>query len=109
MRVDLSRTQWDAITAGQITDPGGTRWTRRSTRAERTVCDQLIRAGSPLVLYYYAGGRLDWLDAADAGEGWNQLRAVVTSRPRLRGDLEWTAGLWVDPEEHRLVLLTGHC
>jgi hypothetical protein len=109
MRVDLSQTQWETISNGQVFDPVGILWSRHSTKAKRTTCEQLIRAGSPLVLYYYAGGQLEWLDGDDANDQWSQLRAHVTSAPRLRGDLEWTAGLWVDVHEHRLVLLTGHC
>jgi hypothetical protein len=108
MHADLAPTQWDAITSGQLIDPSGARWSRRSTRIRRSVCEQLIVDGAPLVLYYYAGGQLDWLDGDDAVARWRRLRAGVTSVARRRGDLEWTAGIW-DCEARKLVLLTGHC
>ena len=108
MHADLAPTQWGSITSGFVIDPGGTRWSRRSTKAKRSACEQLIAHGAPLVLYYYAGGQLDWFDGGDASSQWQLLRTSVTSAPRLRGQLEWTAGIW-DCAVRDLVLLTGHC
>lgn len=108
MHADLAATQWEAVLSGHLVDPDGARWSRRSTKTRRSVCEQLIANGSPLVLHYYAGGQLDWLDGDDAISRWRLLRARVTSAPRRRGDLEWTAGVW-DCDQRELVLLTGHC
>src|ERR1700712_3512963 len=94
MRASLSEAQWQQVTEGQITAPDGTRYQRRSTKTKRRTCDEHIAAGSPLVLYYWAGGQLDWCDGSDAQSAWAGARGSVTQDPRLKGDLEWTAGLW---------------
>jgi hypothetical protein len=107
--VDLSEAQWFSVTDGEVMGPDGTRYVRRSTKAKRRACDELLTAGSPLVLYYYGGGQLEWTDGDDATSAWAATRSAVTTEPRLRGDLEWTAGVWQSDDGRALVLLTGHC
>jgi hypothetical protein len=109
VRISLAETQWEAITTGQILGPGEVRWSRRSSRTKRAVCQQRIAEGAPLVLYNFAGGQLDWFSGSDAVEQWGVVRTAVTPSPRRRGDLEWAAGIWVDDADNSLVLLTGHC
>ena len=109
MRVDLAGQQLSAIERGQFTAPDGTVIGRRGTKAKRRVCDEAIAHGSPLVLYYWAGDRLDWLNGDDARHEWASIRGQVTAEPRLRGELEWTAGLWVAADDRSAVILTGHC
>jgi hypothetical protein len=109
MRVDLSETQWGAVEQGHLTSPAGITFLRCGTRAKRRVCDDAISYGAPLVLFYWAGGQLEWLEGQDALDGWKSVRAAVTGEPRARGDLEWTAGLWQAEAEQTAVVLTGHC
>ncbi|WP_432941293.1 hypothetical protein ACQPXM_33320 [Kribbella sp. CA-253562] len=109
MRVDLSETQWDAIEQGRLTSPDGVLFQRRGTRTKRRICDEVISHGAPLVLFYWAGGQLDWLSGADAQDEWQSVRAAVTAEPRASGDLEWTAGLWQSETDQTVVVLTGHC
>ena len=109
VRTDLSEAQWDSVAHGEIVGPDGVKYVRRSTKAKRRACDDLLSSGSPLVLYYWAGGQLDWHDGEDAESAWAATRASVTIEPRLRGDLEWTAGVWQSEDGRALVLLTGHC
>ena len=109
MRVDLSETHLGAVEKGQLTSPDGIIFFRRGTRAKRRVCDDAILHGAPLVLFYWAGGQLDWLEGPDAQVGWKAVRAAVTGEPRGRGDLEWTAGTWHAEADQTVVVLTGHC
>lgn len=109
MRADLSVSQWDSVTHGEIVGPDGATYVRRSTKAKRRDCDDLLGAGSPLVMYYWAGGQLDWHDGDEAEGAWAAVRGSVTTQPRLRGDVEWTAGVWQTENGRSLVLLTGHC
>jgi hypothetical protein len=109
VQISLADSRWEAITDGQFVGPGDVRWSRRSTRAKRSDCERRITDGAPLVLYYFAGGHLDWFDGSDAVAQCDLVRASVTHAPRRRGELQWTAGIWVDDAEHNVVLLTGHC
>lgn len=109
---DLADRQWDAITRGQITSPTATRYTRRSTRTRRRDVDTLIQTGAPLILYYFAGGQLDWYDGHDATEAWRRVRRDVTTdapKPRPDGRVVWTAGTWQSDHGDTAVVLTGHC
>jgi hypothetical protein len=109
MRVDLAAEQFCAMERGQFTAPDGAVFVRRSTKVKRRVCDEAIAQGSPLVLYYWAGHQLDWLDGDDAQHEWTAVRVQVTAEPRRRGDLEWTAGFWDADDERSVVVLMGHC
>lgn len=110
MRIDLDDEQWSQVEGGLITGPDARRYSRRTTRAKRAQADALIQEGASLVLYYWGGEQLTWFDGADAQEQWTAVRPHVTSgQPRLRGDIEWTAGRWEDHEGHPLLVLTGHC
>ena len=109
MRADLAETQWETLAQGEPVGPDGVKYVRRSTRAKRRVCDDLLHAGSALVLYYWAGGQLEWTDGEDALNTWATTRSAVVPEARSRGDLEWTAGVWQAEDGQTLVLLTGHC
>ena len=110
MRIDLADLQWDEVNNGELTGPDAVRYHRRTTRTRRRDCDELIKVGTPLVLFYWAGGELAWLDGEDAVNGWKTARAKVTARPaRPTKDFEWTAGLWEDLDGHQILVLTGHC
>jgi hypothetical protein len=109
MRRRLGEEQIEQVTAGQLTVPDGTTYTRRTTRTGRRTCDEMIGNGSPLVIYYWAAAQLDYFDGPDAELGWRAVRSAVTQHPRLGGDVEYTAGIWKDYDGRGLVLLTGHC
>lgn len=110
MNTDLADDQWEAVGRGELTAPDGVRYVRRTTRAKRRDCDVLISEGTSLVLFYWAGGQLDWLDGTDADKGWREVRAAVTSNLQPpKGDLQWTAGIWESYESQQIVLLTGTC
>jgi hypothetical protein len=109
MRVDLAAARLSTIERGQLTGPDGTVFVRRGTRAKRRACDDAIALGSPLVLYYWAGGQLDWLEGEAAQHEWKAVRPAVTREPRPRGDLEWTAGVWQAEDGRTVLVLTGHC
>lgn len=109
MRVDLA-AQLRAMERGEFTAPDGAAFVRLGTRTKRRVCDEAISQGSPLVLYYWAGGQLDWFDGDDAAHEWAAVRGQVTAQqPQMRGELEWTAGLWRANGDRSAVVLTGHC
>jgi hypothetical protein len=109
MRVDLATAHLNAIERGQFTAPDGTVYGKRSTRAKRRACDEAIAQGSALLLYYWAGHQLDWFDGDDARHEWTLVRGHVTTEPRLRGSLEWTAGFWHAEDGRPVLVLTGHC
>jgi hypothetical protein len=95
---------------GCLVGPDGRRNLRRGARTERREADRLIAEGAPLVLYYWAGARLDWCAGADARDEWLAVRPYVTTgEPTRTGDVEWTAGRWEDGDGRPLLLLTGHC
>jgi hypothetical protein len=109
VKVDLAESQWVAVSHGEILGPDGRTWRRRSTKTARSECDRLVSTGSAFVLYYFAGGQLDWFDGDDAAALWPEVRKAVVTAARRKGDLEWTAGIWVDNDEESILLLTGHC
>ncbi|WP_322762376.1 hypothetical protein [Frankia sp. Cr2] len=109
MHRDLSREQFERIGAGQLTTPDGLTYSRRTTKTARRVCDQRIGAGSPLVIYFWAAGQVDYVDGVDAQRRWQEVRTAVTQHPRVGGDVVYTAGIWVDGDGRELVVLTGHC
>ena len=106
----MGKDQWETVTGGELTGPDGRTYRRRTTRANRGIGDELIGAGSPLVLYYWAGDQLDWFDDQDAVERWRQVRSALTTMPpRVGKDVVWAGGAWADDDGHSVLLLTGHC
>ena len=110
VRVNLGEEQWHEVGQGRLLGPDARRYSRRTTRTKRKEAERLLTDGAPLVLFYWAGGQLDWFDGVDAHDQWKSVRAhVVSTEPRLKGDIEWTAGRWEDEEGQPLLVLTGHC
>ena len=110
MRADLHDKQWDQVHEGWLLGPDERRYARRTTRTRRKDAELLVAEGAPLVLFYWAGQRLDWFDGAEAREQWQDVRSqVVGTEPRPMGDTKWTAGLWEDEDGRPLLFLTGHC
>jgi hypothetical protein len=110
VKADLADAQWTAASEGHLTGPDGTRFVRRSTKTKRRTCDDLVARGVPVVLFYFAGGQLDWHDGPDALAVWQTVRTAVTSQePKPKGPVEWNAGIWESDEGPSLLLLTGHC
>jgi hypothetical protein len=110
LTLDLADSQWDAVLQGEVASPDGTQFRRRSTRTKRKDCDALIAEGVPVVLYYWAGGQLDWLDPDEAKQRWPEVRPAVTSEPtKPRGELQWTAGIWTSDDGSQLLFLSGAC
>ncbi len=110
MRTSLAPAQWDSVAEGVLRGPAGATFTRRSSRIKRREADALIAAGTPLVLYDYGGGRLDWCDGDDARGAWDEVRgALVSDTPRPRGTMLWTGGVWATPANDVVLILTGHC
>lgn len=110
VRVELGEESFYAAEQGILLAPDGRYFTRRTTRTKRKDADQLVADGVPLVLYYWAGGQLDWFDGADARDQWRAVRShVIAGPPKPKGPIEWTARRW-EAEDGRVVLvLTGHC
>jgi hypothetical protein len=110
MHLVLDDQQWQGLSGGQFTGPDGTRYRRRSTRRKRSDGDKLVAAGVPLVLYYWAGGQVDWFDGDAAVAQWQLVRRhVVSQLQQERGTLKWTAGEWNDGDERKVLVLTGFC
>jgi hypothetical protein len=109
MRTDLPDSAWESVQQGHVTGPDSVIYRRGRTRAKRRDCDRYVESGAPIVLYYAGGLQMEWHDGPDAREAWRQVRPAVTVDPQLRGDVEWTAGVWSSDDGRRLVLLTGHC
>jgi hypothetical protein len=110
MRVELSEENFHEAERGVLVAPDGRRYTRRTTRTKRKDADQLVADGFPLVLYYWAGGQLEWFDGADAQLQWKAVRThVIAGPPRAKGPIEWTAGRWEAEDGSPALILTGHC
>lgn len=109
MQIGLGSEQWEAVASGSLEGPDGSHYRRRSTRMHRQQVDDLLTVGAPLVLYWYGGGQLDWLDGEDAVGAWRTARQrLTTAVPRSDGDVVWAAGEWLG-DGRSLVLLTGTC
>lgn len=112
VRHSLSDEGRAEVEQGSLTGPDGRRYFRRTTRAKRKEADQLVAGHAPVVLYYWAGGVLEWCDDVDAVGEWQTIRPQVlggSAMPRGGGEIQWTAGRWEDEEGRPLLFLTGHC
>lgn len=73
--------------------------------------EELVLAGAPFVLYYWARGQFEWFEVDEAAEQWavGSVLGVISREPgRRKVSLEWTGGT-CESEAKSLVLLTGHC
>lgn len=114
MRANLDELQRAADTdQGKITGLDGRAYSRHSTKTKRKVCDDLVAAGTPLVLEMFSRGQFEWLDGEDATKAWMDLRPyVISSEPttqQLAKHEVWTAGIWEVDEGTTALHLTGHC
>ncbi len=75
----------------------------------RRQVDELLVSGAPLVLYWFGGQQLDWMQGPDAVTAWESARQrLINALPRPDGDVVWTAGEWIS-DAGSVVLLTGSC
>ena len=114
MRTDLACLQTrENEDGGTITGADGRTYARRSTRMARKAADELVAAGTPVVLELYGHGRFEWYDGDDARATWADERSyVTTSEPtakQLSKHVMWGAGLWVASGGEQLLYLTGRC
>jgi hypothetical protein len=114
MRVDLSdRQRSEHLDQGKITGADECAYSRRGTKTKRSVCDELVEAGAPLVLYMYSSGQFEWFDGSDASEAWADVHPYViatdpTTKQLAKHEM-WTAGIWESDEGRQLIYLTGSC
>src|ERR1700712_3323821 len=99
MGVDLNRLQQDDHhDQGKVTGADSRAYTRRGTKAKRSVGDDLVAAGAPLVLDMWSRGQLEWFDGTEAAQAWQEVRPyVVAAEPttkQLSKHEMWTAGVW---------------
>jgi hypothetical protein len=114
MRTDLTDVQTPVNASnGTVTGGDGRTYARRTTRMKRREADELVAAGTPLLLDRYGDALFEWCDGDDARAVWASERAyVVTSEPtakQLAKHAMWTAGLWQADDGARLVYLSGRC
>ena len=106
----MAAEQWEAVAERHLVSPAGVGFARRSSRIKRREADAMIAAGTPLVLYCFGAGRLDYCDGVEAVQQWAAVRgSLVSQEPRPRGRVVWTGGRWLSAAEDELLLLTGHC
>jgi hypothetical protein len=98
---------------GKVTGPDGRAYSRRSTRTKRSVCDEIVAAGSPVVLEMYSRGQFEWFDGDDATTTWAEVRPYVVSTAPATKQLAkhnmWTAGIWESDDGSTVLYLTGYC
>ncbi len=99
---------------GKITGADERGYSRRGTKAKRSVADDLVTSGgAPLVLDMYSSGQFEWLEGEDAKKAWAEIRSYVTSSQPTSKELSkhevWNAGVWEDDDGNQLLYLTGFC
>lgn len=114
MRADLEQLQRPVdVDQGKITGADGITYARRSTKTKRAVAQELVAAGTPLVLDMYGRGQFEWLDGDDATAAWAQIRDYITTAeptPKQLAKHEmWTTGIWESDESTTVLYLTGYC
>ena len=114
MRADLADIQTpENEHSGTITGADGRTYARRSNRMARKAADELVAAGTPVVLDLYGHGRFEWYDGDDARAAWADERSYVTaSEPtakQLPKHVMWSVGLWKASDGERLLYLAGRC
>ena len=114
MGTDLSdRQRAEHRDQGRITGADGRGYVRRGTKTKRSVADDLVASGAPLVLDMYSRGQLEWFDGDAALNKWAEVRPyVISTQPTSKqlGKHEmWNAGVWEDETGNQLLYLTGSC
>jgi hypothetical protein len=96
MGTDLSHHQRNEHREqGKVTGADGVGYTRRATKAKRSIADDLVNAGAPLVLEMYGSGQFEWFEGDDAKRTWEAVRPFATSSEGENGE--------------QLLYLTGFC
>jgi hypothetical protein len=98
---------------GKLTGADGRSYARRGTKMKRSVADEVVASGAPLVLDMWSSGQLDWFDGEEAATAWDDVRAYVisadpTTKQLLKHEM-WNAGQWESDDGKVLLYLTGHC
>jgi hypothetical protein len=111
MGTDLSaRQRPEHEDQGKITGVDGRGYSRRGTKSKRSVADELVTSGAPLVLDMYSSGQFEWFEGEDARKTWAEVRPyVISARPTSKqlGKHEmWNAGIWEDEDGNQLLYLT---
>src|SRR4051794_29929686 len=114
MGIDLSDLQRaDHRDQGKITGADGRGYIRRGSKTKRSVADDLVASGVPMVLDMYSSGQFEWFEGDAATAKWAEVRPyVVSSQPTSKqlGKHEiWNAGVWEDANGGQLLYLTGSC
>ena len=114
MSIDLrQRQRTEHQDQGKVTGADGRGYTRRGTKTKRSVADELIHSGAPLVLEMYSTGQFEWFDGAESRTKWDEVREFVISTAPTSKQLSkhehWNAGVWEDEDGNQLVHLTGFC
>lgn len=114
MGIDLaSQQRAEHRERGMVTGADGRRYHRRGTKAKRSVADEVVAAGAPLILEMYSSGQFEWFEGDDAAKKWAEIRPhVVSAQPtvkQLRKHEMWNAGIWEDDNGRQLLYLTGFC
>jgi hypothetical protein len=71
MGIDLSdRQRADHRDQGKITGADGRGYIRRGSKTRRSVADDLVASGVPIVLDMYSSGQFEWFDGDAATAKW---------------------------------------
>ncbi len=100
------RTRPDLTPDGSVVGPNGTIFRRTDRKLRRRECDELVRAGAPVVTNQSYGDGLEWWDGPDAATRWTRIAPLLVSgseQPREG----WRAHLWESDEGDQLVCFEG--
>lgn len=62
-----------------ITGGDGRGYAPRGSKTKRSLSDQLVASGAPLVLDMYGANQFEWFDGDDATRTWAPVRSYVIS------------------------------
>ena len=108
----MDLTPFNDHVGGSFRDGKGRTFSGVTTRLKRRQVDELIAQGVPLVLQWFGGGQLEWLEGDGARTAWAERRGSYVSQLPARPpkDVLWTGGeAMTANRDARVVLLEGHC